>query len=244
MESPSVVHVAVELRVKDQLHKAFVRGVRPKAVHVVHGQVQPVQRPRPLPIAPVVSAGSWLHRDDRDEAGLNLASVILDNKWTKTTIKGNFTTLGQPRASNKSSQCFPAFFLNPIRLAQEADAAQLTHAWAQHRILAASIAPPCKHLHFIGRRCHGWWHQRYLCPASNVQSLEFGVRRRSNGWVREELENWTLNYFYVSHLNCVFKEFMSMSEKNPVCRDWWRGSNVSSNSNGSPEKIPVKVTDF
>ena len=63
---------------KDQLHKAFVGGVRPKAVHVVHGQVQPVQRPLTMPIAPIVSAGSRLHRDDRDETGLNLESEILN----------------------------------------------------------------------------------------------------------------------------------------------------------------------
>ena len=160
----------------DQLHKAFVGGVRPKAVHVVHGQVQPAQRPLTMPIAPIVSAGSRLHRDDRDETGLNLESEILNlliQYGPKLTIlKYNFTTLGQPRVSNKPSQCFPAFFLNPIRLAQEADAAQLIHAWAQHRVFPASIVPPCKHLQFIGRCCHGWRHKRHLsgvkCPKSEV----------------------------------------------------------------------------
>lgn len=71
-QRPTVIYVAVELRVKDQLDEAFVGAVRAQAVHVVHGQVQPVQRPLPMPIAPVVNAVAGLHRDDRDETGLNL----------------------------------------------------------------------------------------------------------------------------------------------------------------------------
>ena len=207
MQCTSVVHVAVELRVKDQLHKSLVQRVRPKAMHVVHGQVQPAQRPRPMPITPVMLSGARLHRDDRDETGLNLESQILEGMLPTNGPKQTFkNTLGQPRESNKSSQCFPAFFQNPIRLAQEADSAQLIHAWAQHRIFPASVVPPCKHLHFIGRRSHGWWHQRHY-----VQRPEIGVRRPSMAESRRTGE--VNSDFYVSHLNCVFKEFMSMSEK-------------------------------